>query len=195
MTDKYVFKDCSLTLLEKRIGVQEVMNKPVLLDWLSRDAEVSDYDHQKLIQLQQKLRINFRHWNETELAYGFIAPLMDLVDFSGNDINFFAERTLAGQVGPLELSGKPDGLIASGLREPERPYFCLHEYKREEDAEGDPAGQVLAAMLVAQELNKQELPIYGCYVKGNIWYLLVLEGLEYSISDSYSATGNDIFDL
>ncbi|MEM7535390.1 MAG: hypothetical protein AAF639_24645 [Chloroflexota bacterium] len=192
---KRTFKQCSLIWLEKHLGVREVRNTPLLLSWIDQEVEISDTEKQELATLQEELTENLRGWNELELAYEFIAPLLKMVKFSGENRRFFAERTLEGKIGDVELGGKPDGMIASGRLEPEQPYFCLHEYKREDDSEGDPAGQVLAAMLVAQEINQHEQPVYGCYIKGNIWYFMILQGLEYSISNSYSATREDIVDI
>ena len=93
------------------------------------------------------------------------------------------------------MSGKPDGIIASGRRSPKKPYFCFQEYKRFKNPDGDPAGQCLAAMLVAQEINEYKHPIYGCHVIGNAWYFMVLEGKIYSISTGHFATRDDIFDI
>jgi hypothetical protein len=72
------------------------------------------------------------------------------------------------------LFGKPDEMIASGYREPEAPFFCFQEYKRETDPNGDPIGQLLAAMLVGQALNPPKQPMYGCYVIGCDWYFVTL---------------------
>ena len=49
----------------------------------------------------------------------------------------------------------------------------------------------LAAMLVGQELNRQEsveLPLYGCYIVGGLWRFMVLEGTKYAISKSFDST-------
>jgi len=195
MTTKYAFKRCSLNLLEELFDVFEVPDMQILHNWLTQKVEISETEQQQLVYLQKELIKNFRDWNETELAYGFIAPLINLVNFSGENQKFFAERPLSATIDKIELNGKVDGLIASGRRVPKQPYFCLHEYKKEEDPDGDPAGQALAAMLVAQELNHHEQPVYGGYVKGSIWYFMALQGLEYSISYSYVATREDIFDI
>ncbi|MEM7534533.1 MAG: hypothetical protein AAF639_20295 [Chloroflexota bacterium] len=195
MTTKYAFKQCSLNLLEELFDVREVPDMPILRSWLAQKVEITETERQELVHLQKELVHNFRDWNETELAYGFIAPLINLVNFSSENRKFFAERPLGATFGKIELNGKVDGMIASGRRVPKQPYFCLHEYKKEEDPDGDPAGQALAAMFVAQELNQHEQPIYGGYVKGSIWYFMVLQGLEYSISHGYLATREDIFDI
>jgi hypothetical protein len=126
-------------------------------------------------------------WNETELAYNFIGSVMVLVRFSSKEFNFFAERTLIGQVDEIEMGGKLDGIIASGFREPKQPYFCFQEYKKEKDPDDDPA---------AQELNQYHLPVYGCYIKGEVWHFLTLQNGSYSISQGYLATRQpDITDI
>ncbi|MEM7539541.1 MAG: hypothetical protein AAF639_45715 [Chloroflexota bacterium] len=195
MTGKYNFKQCSIILLEELLNIREVRDMPVLAHWLEHKADIADHERQQLLILQEKLIKNLRNWNETELAYGFIAPLIDFIDYSSENRRFFAKRLLGSKIGNIELSGKPDGIIASGIRRPMQPYFCLHEYKKEDDSDGDPAGQALAAMLVAQEVNHHEYPVYGCYVRGGIWTFMALQGQEYSISHSYVATRDDIFDI
>ena len=45
---------------------------------------------------------------------------------------------------------------------------------------GTPDAQALAAMLVAQELNSHDKPIYGLYVVGLIWNFIVLKLQIYS---------------
>jgi len=75
--------------------------------------------------------------------------------------------------GEIELSGEPDGIVATGYWEPKIPLFAFSEYKRLIDPNGDPAGQCLAAMLVGQALSEEPHPLYGCYVIGNAWRFLV----------------------
>jgi len=86
-------------------------------------------------------------------------------------------------------------MIASGFRDPKKPYFCLHEYKRSIENQGTPDGQVLAAMLVARELNQNKLPIYGLFVVGLDWYFMVLNGNDYCISRTFIADNDDIFTI
>jgi hypothetical protein len=99
-------------------------------------------------------------------------------------------------VGDYELSGKPDGIVCAGRREPEIPFFAFQEYKRELDPDGDPAGQVLAAMLVGQSYNNDPLtPVYGCYINGRNWYFMAISGKEYTITEGFNALTDDIFDI
>jgi hypothetical protein len=54
---------------------------------------------------------------------------------------------------------------------------------------------VLAAMLVARELNQHNIPIYGLFVVGLVWNFTVLEGTQYCISHNYTADTEDVFQL
>ncbi len=189
------FRECTLLKLEKQFALKELPKSPVLHDWLTGTADISAFEHETLINLQRKLKLNVHDWNEAELTQYFIGPLLTLVDFTTERFNLFAERSFGGIVEGTEIGGKPDGMIATGLREPEKPFFCFQEYKKELDPEGDPAGQTLAAMLVAQEINEHKHLIYGCYVKGRDWFFMVLKGKDYCIGEPYIATRDDIFEI
>lgn len=193
------FADCSLVYLEKTFGLIQQFDCPVLDGWLARPAELSDHERRELRDFQEPLIINVLHWNEHELSLNFIGPLLALIRFTdlpGQRFNLFAQRLVRGSVGEIELFGKPDGMIASGFREPEQPFFAFSEYKRNIDPNGDPAGQCLAAMLVGQTLsNSPDKPMYGCFVVGRDWSFVTLVRHTYCISPDYSALTNDIFDI
>ncbi len=189
------FKEWTLAKLDKRFGLEQVMENANLETWLKKPGDISDFERNSLLHLQQTLLFNIDNWNEQEYALHFIGPIFTLVNFSHRKFNIFAERYLAGTVDGDEMAGNPDGMVASGWREPEIPYFCLQEYKREKNPDGDPAGQCLAAMLVAQELNQNACPVYGCYILGRNWFFMILEGKHYAISNSYSATHDQVFDI
>jgi hypothetical protein len=100
---------------------------------------------------------------------------------------------LDGVIDAYYLTGRVDGMIASGFREPDKPYFCLYEYKKEKDPEGDPAAQALVAMMVAQDKNADNLPVYGGFIIGKNWQFMVLKDRKYAISNTYSADSADIY--
>ncbi|MDM8518505.1 hypothetical protein QUF64_00555 [Anaerolineales bacterium HSG6] len=189
------FKEWSLAELDKTFSLKEVQKTESLENWLAGTVDISEFEMQSLHYLRGRLKRGVHDWNEAELGYNFIGPMMTLVDFTAEQFNFFAQRSFGGTVEGVTMRGNPDGMVASGFREPEKPYFCLQEYKREKDIEGDPAAQVLAAMLVAQEINEHKHPIYGCYVRGQFWFFAILEGKNYSFSKPYVATRDDLFDI
>ncbi len=47
-------------------------------------------------------------------------------------------------------------------------------------------------MLAGQSQNPVGQPVYGCYVVGNAWYFLVVDGSKYAISSDYSALTDEI---
>jgi len=200
-----IFRKCTLVKLDKTFGLKQVFNSPILQDWLNSSAEISDFERQSLLFYQSLLIRNVHDWNEQELSLHFIGPMFSLVYFTTDKFNLFAERSLATVIACIELRGDPDGMIASGKREPEMPYFCFQEYKHPpfippesggtEGGDGDPDGQCLAAMLAAQALNQNDQPIYGCFVLSRDWHFMVLQGQEYTISEPYTATREDIFDI
>lgn len=189
------FKDCTLHKLEKMFRVEQVHGLAALEDWLTGRAEIAAAERHIVGFFQTHLTASGYDWNETELAYNFIGPLMGLADFVTKRFNFFAERPFGGIVEGIEMSGKPDGMIASGFREPEQPFFCFQEYKKQKDPEGDPAGQALAAMLVAHELNERRHAVYGAYIIGADWCFMALQGKQYAISPAYVATRDDVFEI
>jgi len=169
----------------------------ILIDWIenSKIYSIDEFENKYLIRHQEVLKDRVDFWNEQELIENFVSPIFSLVQFNGLEYGYFSERTLTARIDDIELTGKPDAIIAKGKYSPKIPYFCFHEYKKEQENKGDPQGQCLAAMLVAQELNKNEKPIYGVVVKGMNWYIMVLQGKEYAISNSYKATDEELFEI
>ncbi len=195
MKKEKLFRECRLAWLEKTFGLVQVDMLPSLKDWLSAPENVSAHHKETLLELQQLLTFNVRSWNEQELDRHFIGPVLSLINFSTLKSNLYSERIVEGIVQDWRLYGRPDCFLASGRREPEIPYFAFQEYKKMTDPDGDPAGQALSAMLAAQTLNRDELPMYGCHVIGGDWYFMTLEGKEYTISRDYSTLTDEIFEV
>jgi hypothetical protein len=175
-------------------------------EWMSVAQNISILDSEALIlnQLSAKVSIFSRGWNEEELKLKFIAPLIHAVNFDNFELSIaaFSERPLSITINNTTIGGIVDFVIASGAYEPLQPYFFIHEYKREKDNTGDPAGQLLASMFVAQSLNGQprptslfeiesrnfeEVPIYGVYVIGRFWWFVRLIDKKYFISNAYDS--------
>jgi len=195
------FSDCTMANLDNMFGLKIRSMLPCLQTWLEGEAELTSYERENLPILQHSLSENAYNWNKQELAMYSIGPILALVQFDYNrQFNLFSKRPFGGVINGTELGGIADTLIATGYREPEKPYFYFQEYQAErptieEGGNGDPQAQALAAMLVAQTLNEGQFPIYGCYVRGRSWYFMTLEGKNYAFSDGYVATKAEIFDI
>ncbi len=189
------FREWNLDQIDLAFGLRQVRELSMLTDWLNYPYELNDFERRYLSELQETFLLGGDDWNEVELENKFISPLIVFAKIDNERFAYFLEREMAATVGDYELSGKVDGLIATGYRNPRKPYFCLNEYKRGTDPNGDPKGQALIAMLVAQTLNSNEDPIFGCYIIGRAWFFMVLSGNQYAISQLYSGDGVEIFDI
>ena len=75
---------------------------------------------------------------------------------------------------------------------PNKPYFFLQEFKQKQLwGKTDPQGQMLAAMLVAQEQNADDKYLYGCYVVERNWFFTTLLGSDYCVSRQFDSTRKD----
>jgi len=194
---KKSFKDCSRLFLEKTFYLVDVEESNLLSEWIenSNNYTIDEYEKRIINHLQAILKYRVDDWNEIELTEHFVGPLFSIINFNTKKYGMFSDRLIKATIGEYELSGQPDAIVATGRREPEIPYFCFHEYKKEIENKGEPQGQCLAAMMVAQELNNNEKPIYGVVVKGKDWYFIILQGKEYAISKVYNALYEEVFEI
>lgn len=193
------FREWTREKLKERFGLTRRKNHPVLLEWLEQalPIEVDAYEETYLTRICEIAQLYIDDWNDDELKMKFIGNIITLVGYDTEELSAFANRALDGTVDGEYMSGNPDFMVARGKQEVKSPFFCLHEYKKELDNNSpDPAGQCLVAMLVAQQKNLDTpqmagKPIYGSYVIGRNWFFLILDGLEYSISDAFVTTHQD----
>jgi len=172
--EKKMFRDCTLSFLDREFGLREEFKSTVLEHWLQTDVPLTELEQAILINYQKLLITHVTAWNERELSQQFIGPVFGLAHLTElYRFRLFAEHKIKAKITGVnhefELGGEPDGIIATGYREPGVPMFAFNEYKRSVNHQGDPAGQALAAMLVGQALNDNRQPIYGAYVIGSDW--------------------------
>lgn len=129
-------------------------------------------------------------WNEEMLKMNLIAFILRLGHIRETDrYKIYFESIIEATVENNFLKVKADMMIAKGILEiPDTPYFYFQEYKKVKDPKGDVTGQLLEAMLIAQEMNKNGNPLYGCTVFGREWEFYVMEGKNYCISRAYNCT-------
>ena len=190
------FRDWKLEDVERTFDLVQVTELPVLQDLISYQYHQNIHEEYNLKMLQNNyIEHGGDDWNEIELENKIISPVIVASGIDNKKFAYFLERELTTIIDDYDLSGKVDGMIATGFRSPHSPYFCLNEYKRGTDPYGDPRGQALIAMLVAQKLNDNQKPIYGSYIIGRNWYFMALVGKEYAISEDYSCVNDELFDI
>lgn len=204
----YKFSSFSEEMARKAFGLKPHLSEDgFLTEWLGRAATqtINIEEQRQLDRFQRKLKLFVRSWNEQELRERFIVPVIELVDFDLYDLEVvsFAERPMQVTYNKSIIQGKVEWMVASGLFEPEHPFFFVHEYKREKDASSDPVGQLLATLFTAKTLNSQQkkvtlfnptptsfenIPLYGTYITGRFWFFVRLKNNKYYISEAYNST-------
>jgi hypothetical protein len=190
------FREWTLDKIDETFGLAFVDTLPSLSSLINFEYEIDEIEKLHL----EKLSYNYRmfggdYHNEAELMSKIISPLIVLSEIQNQSFSYFINRNLTVNIDDYELSGRVDGMIASGFRNPKKPYFCMNEYKKETDPNGDPKGQALIAMLSAQALNDDKNPIYGCYIVGRMWVFMALEEKKYAFSKSFTVDDDEIFDI
>lgn len=185
--------------IERTFRLRRVLDFPTLQSWIDIPllTTLDATTRQNLETLRQKIFLYGSGWNEDELKFHFIAPLVSIVDFSieAKNVHSFTQRTMTAIVNDIELTGRVDFVVATGKMKPIQPFFFLHEYKKEFAGNSDPRAQLLAEMLAARELNGIDYPMYGCYVVGRMWFFVVLTGSDYAESRAFDCTQDDIFHI
>jgi hypothetical protein len=143
----------------------------------------------------ERYRLLAEGWNEEELKMHFISAIFTVANINIPSVcKTFFERPLSGIINNYELNIVTDCMVASYNEggEPVKPYFFLQEFKQSQRfGKTDPQGQMLAAMLLAQEQNAEDKPLYGCYVIEKNWHFTTLSGLNYCRSRQYDSTRKD----
>ena len=171
----------------KRIVTEQT---PLMKEWLDvvlPELNVPEqYNFDKALLKAQK---NFSGWNEEDLKIKFIGPVLELGYMIDDDIAIgYFDKTISAVVEHIKLTVKSDFMLAKGnLDFFKTPYFHFQEYKPYKNPSGDSMAQLLEAFLIAQEKNKNGLPLYGVDVVGKQWSFVTMEGKEYCISKTFDA--------
>jgi hypothetical protein len=175
-------------LIVKTFGLKNVLDGFPLLDaWLTVENNLDADTIKELEKRRLILRKRVNGWNEETLKMKFIAFILDMVDYDTDDLEGVFDAELKGTVKGQKLSVVADYALCKYTFDlKEQPYFYFHEYKPRKKTK-DPIAQLLVAMLIAQEKNERQRPLYGCAVVGELWYFMILDGTTYSISNGYVA--------
>jgi hypothetical protein len=165
-----------------------------LAEWETATGSISSAHQEILEEVRQELVVNRNKWNEEELKMNFVSAVMRASKLNVPDeIKVFYERPLVGTVQGYNFSIICDCMVATPTQggRPKAPYFFLQEFKKGKGDGLDAEAQVLVAMLLAQQQNNDQKPLYGAWLIGENWCFTVLNGNEYCISDSLKGTNPD----
>jgi len=159
--------------LEELVEIKEIIDHSIFDEWFHFDYILSAEEENFL---QKLLNDNIRFldsYSEEELKAQLIIPLINKVNFFHSTIRGWYERPLKGIINNVLLHGKTDYMVARGVETPKQPYFFLQEYKREL-GDKHPKNQLLAEMMVAMQLNNNDL-MRGAFVISRLWNFVILK--------------------
>jgi hypothetical protein len=180
----------------ERFNIKKNQTCVALQDWLKATGSIVQSEDDILQYIRAELEKFGRDWNEEELKINFIAFVFFLARINVEDkIQVFFERSMSGEVDGIPIFVKVDAMVATPTiaNRPKMPFFFLQEFKWSLGDDHDPEGQMLAAMVLAQELNQDNKVIYGCWLQGKFWNFTTLIEHNYCTSKTYDAT--DMEDL
>lgn len=172
-------------------GLQKIKSPtPLMQEWLNAQTVFNDTEKNLIQQLCDNALENIEAWAEEDLKMNFIAFVIYLSGLKATQtIRTFYDKTISATVEGVFLKTKTDFMIAKGILDlAKNPYFHFQEYKRDKDPHGDPMAQLVEAFLIAQEINKNGKPLYGCCVVGRFWYFVTMEDKHYCVSRAYDCT-------
>jgi hypothetical protein len=185
--------------VEMTFGIKRNDDLPSLSVWLSTNYEISPTELAQFAEMQNGLRQDIDLYNEDELKFFFISQVMNAIKFKSTNYRAFTQRPMAFTTQTIDqqaitVSGVVELVVATGKQTPQKPFFFLQEFKQSLKRNNDPLGQLLIAMLGAQVKNNDDKPIYGCYVLGEKWHFVILDGKEYAASSGFDVTKSHEFE-
>lgn len=167
---------------------------PLMAEWL--DVEMPDLNIGEQYMFDQDLATAQKYitgWSEEDLKMKFISNILKLGYLKDDEkIVCGFDKIISATIEDIKLTVKSDFMLAKGTLDFfETPYFHFQEYKPYKNPSGDSMAQLLEAFLIAQEKNKNGLPLYGVDIVGKQWSFVVMKGKEYCISELYNSVDRE----
>ena len=167
-----------------------------LKDWTSAIYEFNESEQQIMDSVHADISETIEAMNEEEIKARMVGLLFYVAHIDIPDkLRVFYERPISAIIGEYSLNVITDCLVAvPKFNLPSRPYFFLQEAPTRPSPKGkgknkkkDPEAQMLTAMIIAQQLNQNDKPVYGSYLIGSNWRFVTLIGTDYCISRKFDA--------
>jgi hypothetical protein len=183
-----------------RFEIDKIFDCSTLQNWLRIEDETIKPAYQEILEeARVRLSQKWDEWNEEELKIHFISFVLLAAQLEiPKVINTYFERKLSGKVREIPISVVIDCMVATPMKSgrPKAPYFFLQEAPTRPSPKGkektknthDAEGQMLAAMILAQELNNDQKPLFGSWVQGVNWRFTCLQDNNYCVSRAFDAS-------
>lgn len=187
MKKQVSFSNLKLNELRQIVSLKPQINNRIFDKWFLYAYELNKQDELFLEALINDNQVRMPYFSEEELKMKFIAPLLNRVDFTFDEVTDWYERSISSELNGVEIGGVTDYLVAKGIDEPELPYFFIQEFKPSRKG-SDPEVQLLAELLVAMELNHSE-EMVGTTIVGKIWDFILVKKISDNNYTYYKSSG------
>jgi hypothetical protein len=170
---QYNFSSIKFSQLIEIVPLKKTLNPSKFDEWFKASYEVSNEDTIFLKNLIDKHYLHLPSYSEEDLKMKFISYILGKVEFMHGNINDFYHASLRAEVNGVLLNGFADYMVATGVKEPQKPYFFIQEFKPTQ-ADKDVEDQLLAELLAATALNQVNI-MRGAYIIGQNWRFCILE--------------------
>ncbi len=182
------FREIKIDDLKKIVEINKIINYEKFSNWFSFDYKITEEENNFLRKIISDNELYLSYYSEQKLSMKFIANILNKIDFNFKDIFEWYGDEIKFNLNGFTLKGRPDFFLAKGIENPKKPFFFLQEYKKSLNSTGNPENQVLAAMLVAINLNNSK-KILGGFIIGRFWQFMILEknkknNYEYFVSQA-----------
>ncbi len=163
---------------------------PLMQEWLDVQLPILNIGEQYLFDEDlANAQKQIAGWNEEDLKMKFISTILKLGQLRDGDVVLgYFDKTISAVVEGIPLTVKSDFMLAKGILDVYRtPFFHFQEYKPYKNPSGDSMAQLLEAFLIAQERNKNGLPMYGVEIMGINWRFVTMESKDYCISPAFNS--------
>jgi len=129
MKKQLSFSNIKLKDLRSAVSIKPILDETVFDKWFNYDYVVSEEEQFFLKELIANNQLRIASYSEEELKMKFIAPLLNKIDFTFDEVTDWYERSISCKINDIDLGGTTDYLVAKGIDEPELPYFFIQEFK------------------------------------------------------------------
>lgn len=189
------FDKWDLEELENEFNLKQSQEQVTIDSWFAEKIEATEEEHHVIKKLRKLLHRRINSWNESELNFRFIAPIIDFVDFEKITQTVFLDRQIVAEFQKKILVGELDLVVSTGRYQPKEVYFCIHMHKRERGKVTNPLADLIITMFATYINNESKHTIYGAYVVGRQWFLVTLNHNIYEVSRAFDISKKDIFEV
>ena len=187
------FSNIKFSDLENLVEIKPMRDVTKFDEWFSFAYKLKPTETRLFKALIDKHIMLMMSYMEEDLKAKFLIPIFNQVDFMTDTRNDWYDASLSGIVNGVEIKGFTDYMVASGTRDPRKPYFFIQEFKPS-IPDRNPEVQLLAEMLVTIEKNQTNI-MRGGYIIGQFWKFIILEKVQENQFEYFTSPAFDALDF